>query len=1110
MGSGGDDSGMHAPHGDAIARAAGAGPSLLQRMDAAAPASVSGVTYTEDDSRDLTAGGGGGGDNASAETAVDDERVLTEEEIRGGLGDLGPTASGLRQAYLCLSVPFLSLTSLEGVDRFVHLQTLVASGNNLRDISGSLGALRSLTHLDVSDNKLECTLEGVSPAPIALRSIDFSDNRISSCECLSAFHHLEVINLSGNRIENVEAETFTRLPILKKLCLGRNRLRSLHGLKGMQALRHLDISSNSFRDVSELRQLHMLTHLDISDNGLLTLGATTGSSHTQSAGVLHGGVSGGVHGSNSAGGTNGGKSNSATTKGHITEELPLLGTLLMARNNVSSLNGLLPLQRLPYLHTLAVEGNTLTQAHKSRSHVLYLLPSLTHLDGTEVRIEEKVEAANLHGADLEGLRSIRSKFFPEHDDDALLQAPDEHTLRSLSLHQAQPSSSCANVPSSSSYSNHHHQHQTHHQASPMATSILSSSTTMSETTMGVTGRGAIGGGSTLNQDNGSRTTGDIGSVSQTANETADANEASMCFDIPLEDLIDVSEFGAYVLKNTGNKYDAARACFIWMKRNMREPGIRYQVLADDAVPDAIPMLQRSQCSQAVERMLCGGIGGMEDDYDGANAGGNTDTVSHTAHDAMHPTTCAAEDKARSKMPWSYRASLLFQRLVGSCGIECSIVRGIARFPGMPVGRVLTRSNHHWNVVMLDAHPYIVDVSWAIAGLEPNAFCIPPDESIYQRLPEDSRDQQLEAPVTPLQFWSLPYCMPAFFELGLQLMNHASSIIPIDGGNNEVCLRIAAPPNVIVYHVSRLHSSVAAAGRTGHRAQSNATSSSTETGEQAATRLATADVCDDFVRLMALHQSRHPLPQLPDTFDNSSSNANNLHAVSSHANVTLAQRDVDGNFVLRTVLRSFEPMYINVFAYECAPSCSSNAMTENVGGEDRPRLVLCYRVYREPMRVVDEEGGSLHTLPFNIHSNDLDSATSLSYPFLSRAFVKQGCTIIEPIVGRLVEGCIENFHVRVPGAVTVSVAAKDGFRNTLSRQYLRRKAGEEDKDVFVGQICVPGSSCIVLATFDGMNDTPVLMLTYEVLRTRERSAVAAVAMPETRSNSLVESDNMSSI
>ena len=103
-----------------------------------------------------------------------------------------------------------------------------------------------------------------------------------------------------------------------------------------------------------------------------------------------------------------------------------------------------------------------------------------------------------------------------------------------------------------------------------------------------------------------------------------------------------------------------------MKRNMREPGTRYQVLADDAVPDAIPMLQRSQCSQAVERMLCGGIGGMEDDFDGANAAGNTDTVSHTAHDATHPMTRAAEGKARSKMPWSYRASLLFQRLVG-CG-----------------------------------------------------------------------------------------------------------------------------------------------------------------------------------------------------------------------------------------------------------------------------------------------------------------------------------------------------------------------------------------------------------------------------------------------------------
>ena len=123
---------------------------------------------------------------------------------------------------------------------------------------------------------------------------------------------------------------------------------------------------------------------------------------------------------------------------------------------------------------------------------------------------------------------------------------------------------------------------------------------------------------------------------------------------------------------------------------------------------------------------------------------------------------------------------------------------------------------------------------------------------------------------------------------------------------------------------------------------------------------------------------------------------------------------------------------------------------------------------------------------------------------SHTRIHAGCTIIDPIVGRLVEGSIETFRVRVPNATTVSVAANDGFRNILSRQYLKR-CNDAD-DTFIGQVCIPSNSCIVLATFGskdddtkvslddyedsldasgtGGEDVPILLHSYAVIQSRD--------------------------
>lgn len=69
------------------------------------------------------------------------------------LTQLGKTADGLRQAYLRLELTGTDMSHCGDLSGHVHLQTLVLKSNELKDLR-ALSSLRSLTHLDVSENKL--------------------------------------------------------------------------------------------------------------------------------------------------------------------------------------------------------------------------------------------------------------------------------------------------------------------------------------------------------------------------------------------------------------------------------------------------------------------------------------------------------------------------------------------------------------------------------------------------------------------------------------------------------------------------------------------------------------------------------------------------------------------------------------------------------------------------------------------------------------------------------------------------------------------------------------------------------------------------------------------
>jgi Leucine-rich repeat len=89
-----------------------------------------------------------------------------------------------------------------------------------------------------------------------------------------------------------------------------------------------------------------------------------------------------------------------------------LNRLDARKNMIAVLGNVADAAQCPLLGTLNLSANPAQMCMDYRLHLVFLLPQVTNLDSLLVDEKEKVHAQNLHGADAEGLKSIRDKYFP--------------------------------------------------------------------------------------------------------------------------------------------------------------------------------------------------------------------------------------------------------------------------------------------------------------------------------------------------------------------------------------------------------------------------------------------------------------------------------------------------------------------------------------------------------------------------------------------------------------------------------------------------------------------------------------------------------------------------
>jgi len=201
------------------------------------------------------------GESGDARAAFDDPALAAA--VRDAL-DVTGTAdlTCQRMASLTgLDASNAGVTSLQGIQNLVSLQTLDLTGNTLDDLT-PLSGLRLLHALLIPSSGLT-SLEGVDGLA-NLTFLDLHDNEISDVGPLAGLAGLDFLDLTGNRIDDVGP--LGGLTSVASLRLGANSISEIGALSGLTNVATLSLRANDVTDLSALSTLSALTVLDLSAN----------------------------------------------------------------------------------------------------------------------------------------------------------------------------------------------------------------------------------------------------------------------------------------------------------------------------------------------------------------------------------------------------------------------------------------------------------------------------------------------------------------------------------------------------------------------------------------------------------------------------------------------------------------------------------------------------------------------------------------------------------------------------------------------------------------------------------------------------------------------------
>jgi len=159
-------------------------------------------------------------------------------------------------------------------------------------------------------------------------------------------------------------------------------------------------------------------------------------------------------------------------------------------------------------------------------------------------------------------------------------------------------------------------------------------------------------------------------------------------------------------------------------------------------------------------------------------------------------------KSRSSVCSGY--SDLFSALAGEAGLEAVEIRGYGKgYSYRPGQKFSGPYNHAWNAVKINGSWHLMDPTWGAGYLgrdgryhrffDDHYFMTPPDEFVFDHLPEEEGWQLLDRPLSQAQYEDLVYVESDLFNLGLRVIEQNGSI----AAGGEVNISVYAPDDVVM-------------------------------------------------------------------------------------------------------------------------------------------------------------------------------------------------------------------------------------------------------------------------------------------------------------------------
>lgn len=157
------------------------------------------------------------------------------------------------------------IKQVRGIKNLEQLKVLDLSHNMIGQLPVSIGELKALETLEVSNNHLQ-SLANVFQLP-KLRLINASTNYINHINCDAECRSLEELNLSNNRLSELNVIPFSKL---KKLYARENDIEDIMCF-GNMCLSEVVLSNNKLKSIQFAEECIHLQYLEVNQNKISTL-----------------------------------------------------------------------------------------------------------------------------------------------------------------------------------------------------------------------------------------------------------------------------------------------------------------------------------------------------------------------------------------------------------------------------------------------------------------------------------------------------------------------------------------------------------------------------------------------------------------------------------------------------------------------------------------------------------------------------------------------------------------------------------------------------------------------------------------------------------------------